>query len=85
MNPIILPPSMGKIGQTGFFSLGEATSLGEKKLNSNLLNSLKIDLVSYPAQAEGLVNIDNNPLQKNEQFYLTHRWNPNRYYHSESK
>ena len=41
MNPIILPPAMGKIvGQTGFFSLGEATSLGERKtLNSNLLNS----------------------------------------------
>ena len=33
MNPIILPPAMGKIvGQTGFFSLGEATSLGEGKL-----------------------------------------------------
>ena len=33
MNPIILPPAMGKIvGQTVFFSLGEATSLGERKL-----------------------------------------------------
>ena len=33
MNPIILPPAMGKIvGQTGLFSLGEATSLGEGKL-----------------------------------------------------
>ena len=33
MNPIILPPAMGKtVGQTGFFSLGEATSLGEGKL-----------------------------------------------------
>ena len=33
MNPNILPPAMGKIGgQTGFFSLGEATSLGEGKL-----------------------------------------------------
>ena len=33
MNPIILPPAMGKIvGQIGFFSLGEATSLGEGKL-----------------------------------------------------
>ena len=33
MNPIILPPAMGKIvGQTRFFSLGEATSLGEEKL-----------------------------------------------------
>ena len=33
MNPIILPPAMGKIvEQTGFFSLSEATSLGEGKL-----------------------------------------------------
>ena len=33
MNPIILPPAMGKIvGQTRFFSLGEATSLGEGQL-----------------------------------------------------
>ena len=41
MNPIILPPAMGKIvGQTRFFSFGEATNLGEGKiLNSNLLNS----------------------------------------------
>ena len=32
-NPIILPPAMGKlVGQTGFLSLGEATSLGEGKL-----------------------------------------------------
>ena len=33
MNPIILPLAMGKIvGRTRFFSLGEATSLGEGKL-----------------------------------------------------
>ena len=33
INPIILPSAMGKIvGQTRFFSLGEATSLGEGKL-----------------------------------------------------
>ena len=33
MNPIILPPAKGKIvGQTMFFSRGEATSLGEGKL-----------------------------------------------------
>ena len=33
MNPIILPLGMDVIvGQTGFFSLGEATSLGEGKL-----------------------------------------------------
>ena len=32
MNPIILPPAMGKIvGLTRLFSLGEATSLGEGK------------------------------------------------------
>ena len=30
MNPIILPPA--PVGQTVFFSLGEATSLGEGKL-----------------------------------------------------
>ena len=35
MNPIILPPAMGKIvGQTRFFSLGEVTR--RKTLNSNL-------------------------------------------------
>ena len=33
MDPIILPPAMGNIvGQTRFFSLGEATSLREGKL-----------------------------------------------------
>ena len=33
MNPIILPPAMDEIvGQTRFFSFGEATSLGEGKL-----------------------------------------------------
>ena len=33
MNPIILPPAVGKtMGQTRFFSLREATSLGEGKL-----------------------------------------------------
>ena len=32
MNPTILPPSMGNIvGQTGLFSLGMATGLGEGK------------------------------------------------------
>ena len=30
-----------------------ATSLGERKLNSNLLNGLKIDLVSQPVCMEG--------------------------------
>ena len=59
MNPIILPPAMGKIvGQTRFFSLGVATSL--EKENSELKPAklcLKIDFASYPARAEGLVNI----------------------------
>ena len=33
MNPIIFPPAMSKIlGQTKFFGLNEATSLGERKL-----------------------------------------------------
>ena len=59
MNPIILPPAMGKIvGQTRFFSLGEATSLEEENSEFKLVKlRLKIDLVSHPARAEGLVNI----------------------------
>ena len=55
MNPIILPPARSKIvGQTGFFGLGEATSLGEGK---PVKLRLKIDLVSYPALAKWLVNM----------------------------
>ena len=46
MNPIILPPAMGKIvGQTGFFSLGEATSLGEGKL---WIQPVKLCLKNWP-------------------------------------
>ena len=38
-----------------FFSLGEATSLGEVKSEFKPVKlRLKIDLVSYPARAEGL-------------------------------
>ena len=38
MNPNILPPAI--VGQTDFFSLDKATSLGERKLwIQNLLNS----------------------------------------------
>ena len=62
MNPIILPPAIDKIvGQTMFFSLGDATSLREGKLWNQTLKSnlrLQIDLVSYPAWAEGSVNMD---------------------------
>ena len=58
MNPIILPPAMGKtIGQTGFFSLGEATSLEGKLWFKPVKPRLKIDLVSYPTWAEGVVNM----------------------------
>ena len=56
MNPIILPPAMGKIvGQTRFFTLGEATSLGKENAEFKSVKlRLKSDLVSYPARAEGL-------------------------------
>ena len=48
MNPITLPP-----GQTGFFSLGEATQ--RRKTLKPVKLRLKIDLVSYPARAKVLV------------------------------
>ena len=55
MYPIILPPAMGKIvGQTRFFSLGEATSLGEGKLWIQTYYTP----FKNPAQAEGSVNMD---------------------------
>ena len=58
MNPIYYHSSYGKIvGQIVFFSLGEATS--QEKENSEFKPvklRLKIDLVSYPAREEGLVN-----------------------------
>ena len=53
MNPIILPPAI--VGQTVFFSLGEATSLEEGNSEFKPVKlRLKTDLVSYPARAEGL-------------------------------
>ena len=46
MNPIILPPTTGKIvGRTRFFSLGEATSLGEGKL---WIQTCKTPLKNWP-------------------------------------
>ena len=46
------------VGQTVFFSLGKASSLGEEILwIQTCWTLLKIDLVSYPAGAEGLVNM----------------------------
>ena len=54
MNPIILPPAIGKIvGQTRFFSLGEAASLEGNSEFKPVKLCLKIDLVSYPTRAEG--------------------------------
>ena len=42
-----------------FFSLGEATSLGEENSEFKPVKLLlKIDLVSYPARVKGLVNMD---------------------------
>ena len=42
MNLTVLPLAMSKIvKQTGTFGLSMTTDLGEGKLNSNLLNSIK--------------------------------------------
>ena len=76
MNPIILPPAMGKIvGQTMFFSRGEATSLGEGKLWIQTLKlRLKIDHVSYPARADGLVNRMTKTIQVRRTKHAGHCW-----------
>ena len=68
MNPAIFPPAMSKIvGQTVLFSIGMATRLGVRKLNTKLLNSmLKINLVLYPANVERLVNVSFNDLNSPE-------------------
>ena len=55
------PSSYGQIvGQTEFFSLGEVT---RKEMENSEFKPvklhLKIDLVSYPARAEGLGKYDN--------------------------
>ena len=59
MNPIILPPAMGKqYGRLGSWAL--VRQLVKEKENSEFKPvklCLKNDLVSYPARAEGLVNI----------------------------
>ena len=60
MNPIILPPAMGKIvGQTRFFSLGEATSLGEGKLwiQTCLTPLKKLTLCYILPERRGWVNM----------------------------
>ena len=60
MNPIILPPAMGKIvGQTRFFSLGEATSLGEGKLwiQTCLTPLKKLTLCHILPERRGWVNM----------------------------
>ena len=58
MNPIILPPAMGK-QQNRLGSSALVRQLVQEKENSEFKPvklGLKIDLVSYPARAEGLVN-----------------------------
>ena len=56
MNPIILPPAMGNSRTDWVLQPWWGNLFRRRKtLNSNQLN-LKIDLVSYPAWAEGLVN-----------------------------
>ncbi len=58
MNPIILPPAMGK-QQDRIGSSALVRQLVQEKENSEFKPvklRLKIDLVSYPVRAEGLVN-----------------------------
>ena len=58
MNPIILPPAMGK-QQDRLGSSALVRQLVQEKENSEFKPvklRLKIDLVSYPARAQGLVN-----------------------------
>ena len=52
--------SLQLVGQTEFFGLGEATrpKIQENSEFKPVKLRLKIDLLSYPAQAEGLVNMD---------------------------
>ena len=68
MNPSVLSPPPQLVGkelkkeikrQTGFFSLGEATSLGKRKtMNSKpTLLRRKIDLVPHPARGGGVGEI----------------------------
>ena len=54
MNPAILPLAIEKIvGQTGLFSLGIATSLGERNSEFKPVKLyIKIDLRLHPAHAE---------------------------------
>ena len=60
MNPIILPPAMGKSsGRLGSSALvGQLLSEKENSEFKPVKLRLKIDLVSYPARAKGLVNMN---------------------------
>ena len=58
MNPLILPPAMGK-QQDGLGSSALVRQIVQEKENSEFKPvklRLKTDLASYPARAEGLVN-----------------------------
>ena len=70
--------SYGKIvGQTRFFSLGEAISLGEKNSEFKpVKRCLKIDPVSYPARAEGLVNMNKATSLKEKEIWFRTRLVP---------
>ena len=52
MNPIILPPAMGRLGSSALVK--QLVSEREKSEFKPVKLCLKIDLVSYPARAEGL-------------------------------
>ena len=65
MNPIILLQLWINSRAVWFFSLGDATTLGEGKLwIQNLLNSAWKLTMSYPVRAEGLVNKYNKKKKK---------------------
>ena len=75
INPIILPPAMGK-QQDRLGSSALVRQLVQEKENSEFKPvklRLKIDLVSYPARAEGLGK---------QEFYLTQWQGPIRCYYS---
>ena len=66
--------------ETRVFSLGEAASLGEGKLWFQTCETLlKIDLMSYPARAEVLVNMDmykQNRVLNNLQGFICYKTQP---------
>ena len=64
MNRVILPPAVGKSSALGRQLVLEKEDSEFKPVKLRL----KIDLVSYPARVEGLVNRINQKLQKSQDF-----------------